>query len=172
MNHYEIQNPFTRNKSQYIQATAAWLEQSRDIWDLFAVTVTFQRVDQYSHRGRWEYEWERILYRIARKLTSNPKKQKTIIPRIEQFHYEREEASKFKKHFGEIPPHIHGIIPIPKEVSNKFWSWETNQANPAIIRDIMSMKTVLDVQIKPLLEPVSGGALGWLGYMYKGGKEL
>jgi hypothetical protein len=34
------------------------------------------------------------------------------------------------------------------------------------------MKTILDIEIKPIHDPESGGVLEWVGYCYKGGKEL
>ena len=165
-------DPFHMNKALYIHEMATWLESKRDEWDLYAVTVTFKPVDQYCDETRCKNEFSRVLYRIARKLTSNKDLQKTIIPDIGQVHYERYESSKLKRHRAEPPHHIHALIPIPKAVSHRFWDETTHQVKPAITRDVESMKTVINIDVQAIVELGDRGARGWIGYCYKGGKDL
>jgi len=160
------------NKATYIREMVAWLESKRDMWDLYAITVTFKPVDQYCDEMRWKNEFSRVLYRIARKLTTNEDLQKTIIPDIGQVHYERYEASKLKRHRAEPPHHIHALIPIPKAVSHRFWDESARQVKPAITRDVESMKTVINMDVQPIVKLGEDGARGWLGYCYKGCKAL
>lgn len=165
-------DPFHMNKATYIREMVAWLESKRDMWDLYAITVTFKPVDQYCDEMRWKNEFSRVLYRIARKLTTNEDLQKTIIPDIGQVHYERYEASKLKRHRAEPPHHIHALIPIPKAVSHRFWDESARQVKPAITRDVESMKTVINMDVQPIVKLGEDGARGWLGYCYKGCKAL
>jgi hypothetical protein len=160
------------NKATYIHEMATWLEGRRDEWNLYAVTVTFKPVDQYCDETRWKNEFSRVLYRIARKLTPNKDLQKTIIPDIGQVHYERYEASKLKRHRAEPPHHIHALIPIPKSVSHRFWDENAREVKPAITRDVKSMKTVINMDVHPIVEVGDRGVRGWIGYCYKGGKEI
>ncbi len=165
-------DPFKINKCAYIEAAAAWLETKRDEWDLYAVTVTFKPVDQYCDETRWRKEYERVLFRIARRLTPNKALWATIIPQVDMIWYERDIGSKLKRHRFQIPNHIHSVLPIPKAYAQKFWDKNSSQINPSIARDVASMKTVINMDVQPIYEIDNGGVLGWITYGYKGGKEI
>jgi len=160
---------FKRNKKESIAHVSAWLE-SRQDWDLLAVTVTFKPIDAHNNEERWIQEYRnRVLYRISRRLEHNKERRKDVIPYTDIVYFDQNYHSIFKSTKLSNPPHVHAIIPIPNKLTYRVWDFEKSSLLEAVKNDIFSMKTVGSLHVG-LISP--GSTNNWLNYILKGDKEL
>lgn len=160
---------FKRNKTDYIRQVSAWLE-SRQDWDLLAVTVTFKPIDAHNKEDRWIQEYRnRVLYRISRRLEHNKERRKDVIPYTDIVYFDQNYHSIFKGMKLSNPPHVHGIIPIPNKLTYRVWDFEKSCLVEVLKNDICSMKTVGSLHIELIKQ---GNTNDWFNYILKGDKEI
>lgn len=164
-----INDQFKRGKTEYVNALSQWIE-SREDWVLLAITVTFIPIDANNTEERWIQEYKtRVLYRISRRLEHNKRLRKEAIPYSEIIYFDQNYHSMFKALNMSNPPHIHGVIPIPRAVAYRIWDFEKSCLVKKVKNDICSMKTVGSLHVE-LINP--GSTNNWLNYILKGDKEL
>ena len=134
-------------------------------WRIFSCTVVFKPIDRINTKDRYEQEYKkRVLQKIRRRLERSKIYQNTAIPYEELFYFERTEKSKFRATEKRCPYHIHSLIPIRVSQVHRFWSYDENQLNRRLNKDITSIDIVQDVLIEPIRD---AEALAWLMYMTK-----
>jgi hypothetical protein len=161
----------SRFKFKHNEAFANWMKKNFDekIWTPFSCTVVFRPIDNINTRDRFEQEYKnRVLRKIRRRLERSTKYQRTAIPYEELYYFERYEKSKFRATGKRCPFHIHSLLPIRTSQVHRFWSYENNNLNARIAKDIHSIDIVQDVLIEPIR---CGEVLPWLLYISKA-KEL
>jgi len=152
------------SKKDLIAQYSEWLESRKDVWDLFAATAVFKAGGHKSNSARWSDEYKhKVLWKIKKRLAHS---YTNLIPFEDFFYYEFEQSSLFKSAAeGRKPHHIHGVIPIPKNLTHKIWDSKTGCLTLRIQKDFKSIKTLSSI----LLEPIRTGKLSdWLSYSSKG----
>jgi hypothetical protein len=182
----EYLEPWKRNyptKNELLLAWSDWFESKSDEWELFTLTVVFKSGGKIPRPEKWEGEYKNnVLMKIRKRLEPSiftAKKfvdQKTqqnrdqqrdtinVIPLEEFNYYEFDESSIHRITGNRKPHHIHALIPIKKSQVSRFWSSDTNNLQPRIEKDVLSIKTVQSLLIEKM-EPQS--TINWIRYILK-----
>jgi len=164
-----VNEQFKKYKTEYVNELSRWLD-SREDWILLAITVTFKPIDANNTEDRWIQEYKtRVLYRIARRLEHNKRLRDKAIPYPEIVYFDQNYHSMFKGLKSSNPPHVHGVVPIPKKVAYRVWNQEKVCLNKKLENDIYSMRTVGSLHVDLINRGVTKQ---WINYILKGDKEL
>lgn len=139
-------------KYQLLHGYSEFFKQNIKSWDLFTITLTFKSSSgsNYIKEQCLSIYDNSFLNKIKKQLYRNYNLNQSTIP-YEYFRiHEYDEKSLLKCDNKNTPNHIHGILPIKKEYTNKFWSIETNTLSRRLQKDIKSIKKVASFLIEPI----------------------
>jgi len=139
-------------KYKLLNGYCDFFKQNNKHWDLFTITLTFKSSSssKYIKDQCLSIYDNNFLNKIRKQLYRNYNLNQSTIP-YEYFRlHEYDEKSLLKVDNEHTPNHIHGIIPIKKEYTKKFWNIETNTLTRRLQKDIKSIKKVASFLIEPI----------------------
>jgi hypothetical protein len=155
------------NKIQHVSNCSAWLKSKVDDqeWCLFTCTVLFKVIDNYNTKDRFEQEYKnKVLQKIRRRLERSQKYQPSTIVMEHIFYFEKNEKSLRKLDSKKCPFHIHALLPIRKNQVHRFWSYDNNQLDERLMKDLNSIDIVQNILIEPVKD---NDSFPWLMYITK-----
>ena len=166
----EIVRKSLSNPRNQCELELNWILENID-WIPFTATVTFKNLVPYEttdgFRKATEYEYQkRVLNKVKKRLCRSSSKWNQVLPIDYFFQYEFEQGSHFKPgHTVNSPHHIHGILPVEKDVAGRIYDFKSNEMDCRLVKDLKSMNLVSTFLIEPLRNE---DAQAWLAYMLKG----
>lgn len=161
-----IQSEPTRSSKQtLLDAEGKWIESLRDEWTPFSVTTVFKSSGVVPRKEHWLDEYKhKVVWKVNKRLS---RRASELIPIHEiGCYYEFGESSLMKSFADKRQPHhVHAMLLIPKNLTNRVWDEEGQELNSRLEQDFKSIRTVSSV----LMEPVrTGESTNWLVYSAKG----
>lgn len=146
-----------------------WITSNPD-WTVFTITVTFKNlVPLETGQGmklatKYEYN-KKVLTKIKKRLCRLSNNWDKVLPVTDFYIYEYDETSFFKKiSSNQSPHHIHGILPIPNRVLERFYNFSTGELDKRLMKDLRSLSKVSTFLIEPLRLDEKES---WFNYMLK-----
>lgn len=169
MNLCHPDNAEFRNENYLLKNEFDWITTNQD-WTVFAATVTFKNLKplelQSGMRLATEYAYKKsVLNKIKKRLSRASSKWNHVIPIDDFIRYEYGQGSFFKPlPKANAPHHIHGLLPVPKELAPRIYDFDKGQLDQRLRKDISSIDTVSTFLFEPLR---MNEAQSWFRYMFK-----
>lgn len=163
---FQIEQTNSRpTKQELVQAEAQLVESLRDKWTPFAITAVFKSSGCKPRADHWLDEYKhKVVWKVNKRLSRNAH---DLIPIHDiACYYEFGESSLMKTLADKRKPHhVHAILLIPINMTDRVWNREGNKLDARLEKDFRSIRTVSSVLMEPVRE---GRSIDWITYSAKG----